>query len=100
MLQNQPGWQRIFLSLVGIVVSIYILVSFIRSKNMEPIFACALSCILGGAIGNLIDRLYTGSVVDFIQLHAYNYYFAVFNIADMAITLGAMLLIITLFLKK
>ena len=87
--------QRYFLSLVSIIVSIVIIVCLLRTKASNRIKRSALSLILAGAIGNLIDRVFLGFVVDFISLHYQNWYFPVFNIADASIFLGVVLLIIS-----
>ena len=86
------GWQRWFFSAVALGASILILY-LLRRHASEKLFCFALSLILGGALGNLIDRLWLGHVVDFIQLHAAGYYWPAFNVADSAITVGAALLI-------
>ncbi len=98
---SASGWQRWFFSVLAIVIS-GVLVAWLRQLRpgaiLEPM---AIVCILGGALGNLLDRIRFGYVVDFIQVHWHEWYFPTFNIADSAITLGAGLLIIdALFLRK
>jgi len=78
---------------LGTVATVFI-VWMLRSHGGQRLFSWALALILGGAIGNVIDRLLHGYVVDFIQVHAGGWYFPSFNIADSAITLGAILLIL------
>jgi signal peptidase II len=92
-LADASGWQRWFFTGLGVVAAIFI-VWLLRSHGGQKIFAWALTLILGGAVGNVIDRLLHGYVVDFIQVHAMGRYFPSFNIADSAITLGAILLIL------
>ena len=91
-LAGEGGWQRWFFTLVTIVICAAILVMLRRAAG-NRLFAAALALVLGGALGNLYDRLTLGHVVDFIQLHAGGYYFPSFNVADSAITIGVVLLI-------
>ncbi|MBC7717030.1 MAG: lipoprotein signal peptidase [Pseudorhodobacter sp.] len=92
-LAGASGWQRWFFVGLGTVATVFI-VWMLRSHGGQRLFSWALALILGGAIGNVIDRLLHGYVVDFIQVHAGGWYFPSFNIADSAITLGAILLIL------
>ena len=93
-LAGASGWQRWFFVGLGAVASVFI-VWMLRSHGGQKLFALALSLILGGAVGNVVDRLQHGYVVDFIQVHWSNqYFFPSFNVADSAITLGAILLIL------
>ena len=92
-LAGASGWQRWFFVGLGIVASGFI-VWMLRSHGGQKLFGWALSLILGGAIGNVVDRLLHGYVVDFIQVHAGGWYFPSFNIADSAISVGAVLLIV------
>jgi signal peptidase II len=91
-LADQPGWQRWFFTLVSLAVAAWIAVMLYRPQR--PLAALALTLIMGGALGNVIDRIRFGAVVDFIQWHAAGYYWPAFNVADAAITVGAALLII------
>lgn len=103
LLGNQAGWQKFFFAAVAFVVSAIIVVWLTRLKsNKETWLAIALAFVLGGAIGNLYDRLALGYVVDFISVHWQNdYYFPIFNMADIAICIGAgMIIIDMLFLAK
>ena len=94
-LADASGWQRWFFSLLAIAVSVVILVWLRRLKaRAQWMLSCALALILGGAVGNLIDRLRFGHVVDFIHVHWGEAYFPAFNMADSAITVGAALLLI------
>ena len=92
-LAGASGWQRWFFVGLGIVASGFI-VWMLRSHGGQKLFGWALALILGGAIGNVVDRLLHGYVVDFIQVHAGGWYFPSFNVADSAISVGAVLLIV------
>ena len=92
-LAGAAGWQRWFFIGLGLVAALFI-VWLLRSHGAQRLFSLALALILGGAVGNVIDRLLHGYVVDFIQVHYGNAYFPSFNAADSAITLGAVLLIL------
>lgn len=91
-LAQAGGWQRWFFVGLGAAATVLI-VFMLRRHGHQTLFAWALSLILGGALGNVIDRLLHGYVVDFIQVHAGGWYFPSFNVADSAITVGAVLLI-------
>ena len=91
-LAGAAGWQRWFFVALGVVAAGFI-VWMLRSHPTQKMFCFAVTMIMGGALGNVIDRLLHGHVVDFIQLHWNGWYFPSFNLADSAITLGAILLI-------
>lgn len=92
-LADQPGWQRWFFTLLALGVSGWI--AFELKKHPEQkLMALALTLVMGGALGNVIDRVRFGAVVDFIQWHAAGFYWPAFNVADSAISVGAVLLII------
>jgi signal peptidase II len=91
-LAGASGWQRWFFVGLGAVASIFI-IYMLRTQGHQKMFAWALSLILGGALGNVIDRLMHGYVVDFFDFHWAGWHFPAFNIADSAITVGAALLI-------
>ena len=99
-LHNAGGWQRYFLSAISIFVSIVL--PFYIKKNQHDIFlAMGLTLVLGGAIGNLVDRLFLGYVVDFVSLHIDDvFYWPAFNVADSAISLGVIILIYDALKKK
>jgi signal peptidase II len=100
-LANESGWQRWFFTLIAISVSSVLCVWLMKLKENEKWLAAALSLVIGGALGNLYDRLAYGHVVDFIHVHWGPSYFPAFNIADSAISIGAaMLLIDSFFLQK
>ncbi|MBZ0094633.1 MAG: signal peptidase II [Sulfuricella sp.] len=91
-LAGAGGWQRGFF--IGIaVVAAAVIVHLLRKHRGEKLFSLALALILGGALGNLIDRILLGHVVDFLDFYVQNYHWPAFNVADMAITGGAGLLI-------
>ena len=100
-LAGAGGWQRWFLSLVAAVISIVLVVWIIRLQHHERTTALSLALILGGAVGNLVDRILYGYVIDFIQVWLGSYPWPAFNIADSAIFLGATVLIVSgLFAKE
>lgn len=92
-LAHHDGWQRWFFVGFGFLAT-GLIIWLLRRHGHQTLFATALTLILGGALGNVIDRLWHGYVVDFLQFHAGGYYFPSFNAADSAITLGAILLIL------
>ncbi len=92
-LAGAAGWQRWFFTGLGVVVSLFI-VWMLRTQGHQRLFAASLSLILGGALGNVIDRLLHGYVVDFLDFHWAGWHFPAFNVADSAITVGATLLIL------
>lgn len=92
-LAQAGGWQRWFFIGLGIAAAVFI-VYMLKRHGGERLFAWALALILGGALGNVIDRALHGYVVDFLDFHAAGHHFPAFNIADSAITLGAILLIL------
>ena len=92
MLAGAGGWQRLFFIAIAVAASLWV-VWLLRRHPQQKLFCLALGMILGGAIGNLIDRVLFGAVVDFVQVHYAGYFFPAFNVADSAITCGAGLLI-------
>ncbi|MCW8825648.1 MAG: signal peptidase II [Gammaproteobacteria bacterium] len=93
-LSDAGGWQRWFFAVIAIVFSIGITIWLGRLDSKQRWLAIALSLVVGGALGNLWDRLYFGYVVDFIQLYYEQWYWPAFNIADSAIFVGAVMLLI------
>lgn len=91
-LADASGWQRIFFIAVAVAACVLI-VHLLHRHRGERLFCLGLTLILGGALGNLWDRIVLGHVVDFLLLHAYGYRWPAFNLADSAITVGAGLLI-------
>ena len=92
-LAGASGWQRWFFTAIGIVATVVIL-TMLRKHAGQRLMAFALACVLGGALGNVIDRVAFGYVVDFLQFHYAGWYFPSFNLADTAITIGATSLIL------
>ncbi|MGA2551922.1 MAG: signal peptidase II [Burkholderiaceae bacterium] len=91
-LSSQSGWQRWMFTAIGVAAALFI-VRLLARHGSQRLFAAALALILGGALGNVIDRVLHGRVVDFILVYWQNWYFPAFNVADSAITVGAVLLI-------
>jgi signal peptidase II len=96
-LSEQGGWQRWFFVAVASVVSIMLVSWLSRMKKEEGWQACSMALILGGALGNLYDRVMNGYVVDFLLVYYDDWYFPSFNLADVAITVGAAMLILDMF---
>ena len=95
-LADHSGWQRWFFTALALIVCIWLLVMMIQHRR-ERLLPCAFALIIGGAIGNVIDRLQLGMVVDFLYFHAGQYGWPAFNIADAAITLGVGLMLLAQF---
>jgi signal peptidase II len=91
-LADAGGWQRWFFIVLALAISGWLLV-MIRHHAQEKLMPAALSLVLGGALGNVIDRVRFGAVVDFVQVHYAGWYFPAFNVADSAITVGVILII-------
>jgi signal peptidase II len=100
LLANASGWQRGFFITLGIAVSVALVGWLWRLPRGEKFLPLALALIVGGAIGNVIDRIAHGYVIDFIHAHWGGAYFPAFNIADSAITIGAALLIFDAFRER
>jgi len=103
-LSNAGGWQRPFFVILSTAISIFLffwLKQITRDEKQKDnnLIQIAIAFVLGGAIGNLIDRALYGQVTDFIQVYYSSYYFPAFNIADSAISIGAALLILDMFLE-
>jgi signal peptidase II len=100
-LAQAGGWQRWFFSVIALVVVVGISWRLVKVAHENRWEALSLTFILGGAIGNLYDRLVYGHVVDFIQFHwQQSWYFPAFNVADSAITIGVILMLFESFLDK
>ncbi len=101
-LAQAGGWQRWFFAIIAFVVSVVLFIWLKRLSSTAKLEAISISLILGGAVGNLIDRVFLGYVVDFLDFYNYygSYHFPAFNIADSAICIGAALLIIDSFRHK
>ena len=98
-LADAGGWQRWLFTGIGVAATIFI-VWQLRAHPGQKLFSFALSSILGGAVGNVVDRLMHGYVVDFLQFHYAGWYFPSFNLADSAITVGAACLILDELLRS
>ena len=92
-LADAGGWQRWFFTGLGVVVGAFI-VWLLDRHTGQRLFCVAVSLILGGAVGNVIDRVVYGHVIDFLDFYVRNYHWPAFNVADCAITVGAVLLIV------
>jgi signal peptidase II len=92
-LASASGWQRWFFTAVGLGAAVFI-IYMLRAHPGQKLFSFAMACILGGAIGNVIDRLLHGYVVDFLDFHYAGWHFPAFNVADSAISIGAVCLIL------
>ena len=93
-LSDQAGWQRWFFILLALVVSSVLIAWLSRLKREERWTAVALALIIGGALGNVIDRILLGQVIDFLHFHYGNHDFPAFNIADSAITVGVAIMLL------
>ncbi|MDC3386246.1 signal peptidase II [Gammaproteobacteria bacterium] len=93
-LSDAGGWQRWFFVIFSIIVVSFISYILIKDKDSEYI---AYSLVLGGALGNLYDRIFLGYVIDFIEFHYNGFYWPIFNIADIAISIGVILLLYSMF---
>ena len=99
-LNDAGGWQRYFFSVVAIGISAVLVVWLYRMPRQQRLLALSLGLILGGALGNLWDRLALGYVVDFISVHYEQHYFPAFNVADSAISVGAALMLWDSFIHR
>ena len=97
-LSDAGGWQRWLFLIISLVASIVLMVWLYRLKASQFFLSTSLALILGGALGNLYDRIFLGYVIDFIDFYYGMYHWPVFNIADASITLGAVFLIFESFL--
>jgi signal peptidase II len=98
-LATAQGWQTLFFAAIAALASVVISVLIVRHRG-KPLFCSGLALILGGALGNLYDRLVYGHVVDFLDVHAAGWHWPAFNVADSAITVGAAILIVESFFQK
>lgn len=92
-LAAESGWQRHLFTVIGISAAVYIIYLLKKHAN-QRMFCCALALILGGAIGNVVDRLMYGHVIDFLDFYVGNWHWPAFNIADSAICIGAILFVV------
>lgn len=98
-LADAPGWQTPLFSAFAVVASVVVGVLIVKNPG-KRLFCAGLALVLGGALGNLIDRLRIGCVVDFLDFHAWGWHWPAFNVADSAITVGAVLLILDSFVSR
>ena len=91
-LSDAGGWQRWFFVVLALAISVW-LALLIRAHGAERLLPLAAALVLGGALGNVIDRVLYGAVIDFLDVHAVGYHWPAFNVADSAISLGVALLI-------
>ena len=98
-LANEAGWQRWLFTALAFIVSAALVIWLRRIDRGARVLASAVALILGGALGNVIDRLRLGHVIDFVHAHWGEHYFPAFNIADSAITIGAALLLLDAWLE-
>ena len=98
-LAGAQGWQTWFFAAIAVITTVVISVLLLREPG-KLLFCAGLALILGGALGNLWDRLTLGHVVDFLDVHAAGWHFPAFNVADSAITVGAGILILESFLQR
>jgi signal peptidase II len=97
-LADAGGWQKLFFSAIS-VVAIIVISYLIRKHQTEKLFCLGLALVLGGAVGNLYDRVTLGYVVDFLYFHYQSFYWPAFNVADSAICVGVALLLLDSFKK-
>jgi signal peptidase II len=98
-LADQPGWQRWFFTILALAVSAWITLE-LRRHPEHKLLSLALALVMGGALGNVIDRLRFGAVVDFLDFHFAGWHWPAFNVADSAITVGVLLLVLHSFIHK
>ncbi len=99
-LADSSGWQRWGLAGIAVAASIFIVVWLLRLPRKQILLGAALACILGGALGNLYDRVMLGYVVDFISVYHGQWRFATFNVADVALNVGAFLIVLDILRGK
>jgi signal peptidase II len=99
-LKESGAWHIVFLSAVSVIVIIALSVWLLRLRYPSAWTACALGLVIGGAAGNLIDRIRMSNVVDFLDFHLGNWHYATFNLADSAIVIGIIMLLLQGFFKK
>ncbi|MCW6545894.1 signal peptidase II [Yersinia ruckeri] len=98
-LADKGGWQRWFFALIAIAITVILAVLMYRSSGKQRLINCAYALIIGGALGNLFDRMVHGVVIDFIHFYVNDWHFPIFNLADTAICIGAALVVFEGFLS-
>jgi signal peptidase II len=96
-LADSGGWQRWFFVMVGLAISVLIMVTLLRQGQASKLLRLGLTLILGGALGNIIDRVSQGYVIDFVDLHWQVWHWPAFNVADVGITMGALIVLLDVF---
>ncbi|MEN8214477.1 MAG: signal peptidase II [Pseudomonadota bacterium] len=96
-LADAGGWQRWFFTVLASVVSLVLVIWLKRLSSQEKVTAAALALIIGGAVGNLIDRVVHGEVIDFLLVYYRQWSWPAFNVADSAISIGVMLMLLAMF---
>ncbi len=99
-LAQQGGWQGWLFGIIAILVSIFLIRWLYKLPGKQTWLAVAIALIIGGALGNLGDRIIHGYVIDFLDFHIGNWHWPAFNLADSAISIGAMMLVIDMFWRK
>ncbi|WP_224784714.1 signal peptidase II [Marinihelvus fidelis] len=100
LLANAGGWQRWLFTGLAVVITVVLLVWMLRLQRGEWRLGLALGLVMGGAIGNLVDRVRLGYVVDFIDVHVAGWHWPAFNLADSAITCGIIILLLDAFFSR
>ena len=96
-LADSGGWQRWFFVMVGLAIRVLIMVTLLRQGQASKLLRLGLTLILGGALGNIIDRVSQGYVIDFVDLHWQVWHWPAFNVADVGITMGALIVLLDVF---
>ena len=96
-LADSGGWQRWSFVMVGLAISVLIMVTLLRQGQASKLLRLGLTLILGGALGNIIDRVSQGYVIDFVDLHWQVWHWPAFNVADVGITMGALIVLLDVF---
>ena len=99
-LSDAGGWQRWLFTAISLVVSVVLVVWMARLQANQYLLFIALTLILGGAVGNLIDRVLLGKVVDFVLVYYRDWYFPAFNVADAALSLGTVFMLLDIFINR
>jgi signal peptidase II len=100
MFDQQPGWQIVFFVVLALIISAVLLTYLFKTPCEKRLRLFGMSLVIAGAIGNVIDRLWHQTVIDFIQCHIAQWSFAIFNIADACITMGVIALLLTFYQSK
>ncbi|WP_133135680.1 signal peptidase II [Legionella rowbothamii] len=99
-LNGAGGWHRWFFASFSLIMSVVLIVWLIRASNKDRLLCAGISLILGGAVGNLIDRAFYGYVIDFIDVYYQHHHFATFNVADSAICVGAAFFVLDVLINR